>query len=84
MPAQQVLPAIWNIVPPSFHCQRARLPGHCQPAHTNLLLSTLPTSLQDLTPNNLLVDSTPEGTPRLLFSDPALALPIALLEPENK
>jgi hypothetical protein len=37
--------------------------------------------IQDLTPNNLLVDdSAPDGSMRLLLADPALAQPIGLLQ----
>ena len=37
--------------------------------------------IQDLTPNNLLVDDdTPSGGMRLLLADPAMAQPIGLLQ----
>jgi hypothetical protein len=37
--------------------------------------------IQDLTPNNLLVDDgAPDGGMRLLLADPAMAQPIGLLQ----
>jgi hypothetical protein len=41
--------------------------------------------IQDVTPNNLLVDdSAPDGSMRLLLADPAMAQPIGLLQDIKK
>ena len=52
--------------------------GELHKMHTKPNLQMM---IQDLTPNNLLVDdSDPGGGMRLLLADPALAQPIGLLQ----
>ena len=56
----------------------ATLLGELHKMHTKPNLQMM---IQDLTPNNLLVDdSDPGGGMRLLLADPAMAQPIGLLQ----
>ena len=56
----------------------AALLGELHKMHTKPNLQMM---IQDLTPNNMLVDdSDPGGGMRLLLADPALAQPIGLLQ----
>jgi hypothetical protein len=56
----------------------ATLLGELRTMHTHPEVRMM---IQDLTPNNLLVDdSRPDGAMRLLLADPAMAQPIKLLK----
>ena len=63
--------------PPSPAGELSTLLGELHKMHTKPDVQMM---IQDLTPNNLLVDdSAPDGGMRLLLADPAMAQPIGLL-----